>query len=489
MGISTSGSRGYRFALPVRISGQVAHLRWRAISVLPFVCPPGYFKDEDRLRLSGYHLALGVSHELRQVTSLEIREIAPQYLQPGWQPNAAQIEREQCTDLVLIGQLTAAQPADELRLQLVEAEMANVLWSGRFSVNAADSSTVEQAIAQQMIEKLGLSLPADFAHRTIRHPHPEAVACYRRGMYLYGTQYGVLNEALDEYTYALSLDSNYAEPWVGIASVWVARCAFGPAVYAPNEGMPKVLAAAQRALELNPYSSHGPACRALPPWFWEWNWELAEHHFREAIKYGPDNFIALNWLARLLLVRGDMNEAIRFAELAWEMAPHVVYNGTMLAWVYYFAGRPVEADALCRELIEQVPPFPLTYATQAFIQEGQDQLEEAAASAKAAITRGENLVSFATLGMVYGRMGLRAEAEQVLHELEERRQQHYVSPYHSAIVHTGLGNRSAALHFLAEAVKDRSEWISHLPIDHRMRSLRDEPAYRDILRQAGHVSA
>ncbi|MBI1766043.1 MAG: hypothetical protein HYR56_31955 [Acidobacteria bacterium] len=490
--VSTSGPRSYQLTLPVRLAGGLAATRWRARSILPFVSPPGFFHAAERLRLAGYHLALGIIHHLRTLTRLELREIAPQYLQPGWQPNAVQIAREQRTGLVLTGHLTATGQAgqlDDLRVQLIEAQSASVLWSGKFSVNAADSAAIEQEIARQLVEKLGLSLPADYAQRPIRQPHPEAVACYRRGAYLFGTQYGVLNEALDEYTYALSLDPNYAEPWVGISDIWAVRCAFGPAVYAPNEGMPKALAAALRALELDPCSSHAHASRAAPLLLWEWNWDLADQHLREAIKYGPDNVFAHNWLGRLMLIRGKVDEGVRLAERAWELGPHLAYPGTLLAWVYYFADRQDEAAAFCRELLAQFPYFPVTYAIQAFICEAQGELEAAVESAQAAIARGENLVSFATLGFLYGRLGQRAEAEQVLHEFEARRQQHYVSPYHSAVVHTGLGDRAAALQFLEEAVKERSEWISHLPLDHRLRSLRNDARYQAILAQAGHVDA
>ena len=486
--VSTSGPRGYQLTLPVRVAGELTAGPWRALSVLPFVSPPGFFHETERLRLAGYHLALGVIQHLRTLTRLELREIAPQYLQPGWQPNTAQIAREQNTELVLTGHLMAtrqAGQADDLRVQLIEARTASVLWSGKFAVNAADSEAVEQEIAQQIIQKLGLSVPAAYAKRAIRQPHPEAVACYRRGFYIFCTQIGVLNEALDEYTYALSLDPNYAEAWVGIAHVWVMRCAFGPGVYAPAEAMPKVLAAAKRALELDPYSSQAHASRAVVPWLWEWNWELAEQHLRAAIEYGPDNFVAHNWLGRLLVMSGRVDEGVRVAERAWELAPHFVYNGAMLAWVYYMAGQQAKAAALCRELIIKVPDFPLTYVMQAFVQEVQDDLEAAAESAQAAIARGENLVSFATLGLIYGRMGRRAEAEQVLHELEARRQQHYVSPYHWTVVHAGLGNRQAALHYLIEALRDQSEWLSHLSIDHRLRSLRNEAQFRAILARLG----
>ena len=483
--VSTSGPRGYRFALPVRMSGPASHIRWRAISVLPFVCPPGYFKDEDRLRLAGYHLALGLIEQLRNLTSLELRELSPEYMQPGWQPNAVQIARAQRSDLVLSGHLVTASTGDELRLQLIEAATANVIWAGKLVVNSADSVKTEQLIAQQVAQALGFDEIARAAARKSAPPHPEAVAHCRKGRYLYSTKLNCLDEAFEEFTYALALDPTYAEPWVGIADVWVLRCTFGQAVLSPNEGMPKVLTAATRALELDPHSSTAHAARASAAGLWEWNFDLAEQHLRTAIELRPDNEFAYQWLARVLLMQGKREEAVRVAERGWELAPHLPYIGALLALFHYFAGHQERANELCCALIAQWPMFPVSYAVHAFVQEATGELEAAVQSALTAIQGGDPLISLSTLGCVYGRMGRKAEAENLLEQLAERRQRHYVSPYYDAVIHAGLGNHAAALQLLTKAYEDRSEMMPHLRVDHRLRSLHDTPQFQKLLQQVG----
>lgn len=481
--VSTSGPRGYRLTLPVRWSGPASNMRWRALAVLPFVCPPGYFSDEARLRLSGYHLALGISHALRQITSLEIREIGPQYLQPGWQPNAAQCAREQQTDLVLTGHLTAEPTTDELRLQLIEAKNNSVLWSGKFAANLTDSAAVEQHIACQIAGALGFPPSVVTAKRA---PHPEAVAHYRRGAYLFGTQWGLMDEALQEFTYALTLDPQYAEPWVGIAEIWMVRCAFTPAINSPQEGVPKILAATQRALELDPHCSAAHNMRGAVAFFWEWNWELAEHHFRKAIEYGPDNFFPHILLGRLLVITNrNVDEGLRYAERGRELAPHLIYGVSVVAWIYYFAGRPDKGIALCRELLAQFPTFqpPLTIGSFSLLALGK--VEEAIERAQTSVKHGENLVALSMLGYMYGQLGRTDEAEQILQEFTERKQQVYVSPYHFALVHTGLGNYQTALDFLDAALQERSEWLTHLLVDHRLRPLHQEARFRALLAHVG----
>ena len=483
--VSTSGPRGYQFMLPVRWSGQLPAIRWHAISVLPFVCAPGYFRDEERLRIAGYHLAFGIIHRLINTTTLEIREISFEHLRPGCRPDVAKIAYTQRADLVLAGHLTAGKQADELRAQLIESDTSNVLWSGRFDVNTADSTAIEQEIGRQIAERLGFNLEPECAQRCVNSYHPEAVARYRKGRYLWGSDHAIAKEAFDEFIYAVSLDPTYAEPWSGIADIWIVRCTFGLSEYSPNEGMAKALAAVNRALELDPHCGSAHTTRGFIAYLWEWNWDLAEYHFKRGIQDDPDYVTGQIQYARFLAAQGRFVEANLQAEKGLGLGPHLDYGVAMVAWIFYFTGQYERAKALYREIISRAPRFSVSWAMQAFVLERLEELDEALDTALTAIKLGENLITLGTLGLIRGRLGHRAEAEQVLHQLVERRKQHYVSPYHEAVVHTGLNNRREALHYLQKAVEERSEWIPHLPVDHRLRSLRIADEFQQILSQVG----
>ena len=482
--VSTSGPRGYRFNLPVRFSGQSTAVKWRTISVVPFVCPPGFFRDEKRLRLVGYHLALGIIQKLQNISNLEIREISPEHLMPGWQPNTQQIAKAQNTELVLSGTLTTLERGDELRLQLIEAETLNVLWTGKFSADSADSSLLEQDVARQLADRLGCHLLNKQPAKS-RQPNPEAVACYRKGRYLYFTQHAILKEAYDEYTYATSLDPNYAEPWSGIAEIWIMRCTYGLTEFAPNEGMPKALAAVNRALKVDENCSDANVTRGMIATVWERNWELAEYHYKKALQITPDSFYANIQYARFLAFRKRFEEAIIHAEKGLVGARHLPLGVTIVAWVFYFAEQHEYALSLCREALKKAPWLSITWSIQAMIFEAMGKFEDAEASCLGAIKLGENLISLATLGVVYGKLGRCAEAKQVLHQLETRRQQQYTSPYHFALVYAALGQNDEAFHFLELAVADRAEWIPHSIVDYRLRQLHQHPQFQALAERAG----
>ena len=58
----------------------------------------------------------------------------------------------------------------------------------------------------------------------------------------------------------------------------------------------------------------------------------------------------------------------------------------------------------------------------------------------------------AQLGQAHGLVGETARAREILGRLQARASRAYVSPYHLAYVHTGLGEHEAALDLLERAV-------------------------------------
>ncbi|MBI4462471.1 MAG: hypothetical protein HY653_06155, partial [Acidobacteria bacterium] len=84
----------------------------------------------------------------------------------------------------------------------------------------------------------------------------------------------------------------------------------------------------------------------------------------------------------------------------------------------------------------------------------------------------------------YAVSGKRAEARQVLEELNQLRKRRYVSAYLVAVIHTGLGERDQAWAWLEKAHEERASWLSQfLKVDPRFDSLRSDPRYADLLRR------
>jgi len=87
----------------------------------------------------------------------------------------------------------------------------------------------------------------------------------------------------------------------------------------------------------------------------------------------------------------------------------------------------------------------------------------------------------ALLGHAYAASGKKAEAQQVLVDLQQLQDQRYVSPYTVAAIYTGLGDKDQAFKWLETAVEERDIWLMNLKVDPVFAKLRPERKFTDIL--------
>ena len=87
------------------------------------------------------------------------------------------------------------------------------------------------------------------------------------------------------------------------------------------------------------------------------------------------------------------------------------------------------------------------------------------------------------LGYVYGVAGRRAEAQQILHELEELSRQRHVNPWAFALIYTGLGDKDRAFEYLQKQIDENPVSLEFLQVLPEWDSLRSDPRYADVLRR------
>ena len=75
------------------------------------------------------------------------------------------------------------------------------------------------------------------------------------------------------------------------------------------------------------------------------------------------------------------------------------------------------------------------------------------------------------------------EARHVLQQLEALSRERYVSPYHMAYVHTGLGEQDKAMDWLERAYEERSGGVYGIKGSFLFTTLRSHPRFTALLRR------
>jgi adenylate cyclase len=95
----------------------------------------------------------------------------------------------------------------------------------------------------------------------------------------------------------------------------------------------------------------------------------------------------------------------------------------------------------------------------------------------------------AALAYAYSLIGRKAEAENILRNLERKSKSEYVSSYAIATVYAGLGQKDRAFEFLEKACLEKSLELSwSLKSDSRIDNLRSDPRFQDLLRRVGSTA-
>ena len=88
-----------------------------------------------------------------------------------------------------------------------------------------------------------------------------------------------------------------------------------------------------------------------------------------------------------------------------------------------------------------------------------------------------------SLGYAYAMNGERGKAQAILAELNQMSSRRFVSPYCTAIIYLGLGDKKRALDGLEKAYEARSQFLVILKVDRMFDPLRSEPRFIELLKK------
>lgn len=228
--------------------------------------------------------------------------------------------------------------------ELVNIVSGYTLWSERYDRDFKDVFTIQDEIAQNIVQSLEEALSVD-GGRKESTPDVRAYDFYLRGKkFYYEYDRKGVEFALQMFTRATELDPNYARAYSGIADC----CCY---LYANAgkraEELNQAVQASRRALELNSDLAEAHTSRAESLSL-SGETELAEKEFDVAVRLDPDLFEARYFYARHCFAEGKLEKAARLYEQASLIRPEDYQSLLLVAQVYSDLGRTQEAQAARR---------------------------------------------------------------------------------------------------------------------------------------------
>jgi serine/threonine-protein kinase len=453
----------------------------KSIAVLPF---ENQNRDPDNDYLCD-GIPESIINSLSELPGLKVMSRNSVFHYKGKETDAQTVGKELKVQTLLTGRVR--QHGDNLTVgvELINAQDNSQMWGQQYNRKLADVFAVQEEIAKEVSEKLRLKLTAAERQQLAKRPteNLKAFQYYMQGRsYINRRTREDLLTAIRYCQKAVDEDRNYALAYAGLAEAYTTLGVYG--YVAPVEGRRKAEEGARKALALDEnlaeaHAALGQAYISFSPS----NFPLGDRELRHAIELSPSLALAHFYLGVSLVRQGRLDESLEEQLKARELDPLSSIIARQLAVPYYFKRDYARALELLRQANELGPAFTTTFEIGICIQNRLFN-ETLAELEKAKRERKNDSILIYDTGMLYAAQGRRAEALQIIKELEDisgasLSQAHWIAKIHATLNEKELAfswlERGLAAGAITVFYKDEPVWDS----------VRSDPRFADLLRRMG----
>ena len=405
----------------------------------------------------------------------------------GTHKSIPEIARELKVDSVVEG--SVVRDGDNVRItaQLIDGPSGRHLWADDFERSRSDVLQLQKEVALKIVQEIRATLTPDETIRLsgARAVDPKAYEANLKGRSYWNQRSEAgIKKAIEQFNAAIQADGSYAEAYSGLADSYTALGYFS--YLNPNDVFPRAKAAADKALELDPTLAEAHASLGYYNLYYAWDWKESEKEFHRAIALNPNYAAAHDWYSVYLLAMGRPDEAMVEIRRAQRLDPLSPLINTEVGFQFYYDKRYDEAIQQLRNTLQTDPKFPLAHLWLGRAYQQKGMYEEAISEYRQTDTSWpEWVVSLAAIGNVEGIAGNTSEARDILSKLNTLSEVKYVTPYGTALLYAGLGDKVQTFNWLDRAVQGRSHWLVWIRLDPRWEDVKTDPRFKEIIRSVG----
>jgi TolB-like protein len=372
---------------------------------------------------------------------------------------------------------------DKVRItaQLIDARSDKHLWAQSFEGPTSDVLSLQDSVAREIASQTKTVLtPPARGDRNTKPINPAAYDAYLRGRYFLSKRDAVKSAAY--FQQAISLDASYASAYAGLADSFETQSIWG--YIKTEDGMPKALAAAKRAIELDPENGEAYVSLGAIETSYEWNWAAAERDLTHAIALSPSYSYAELRYAILLDATGRPEDAVTHMQRALELDPLSFYVNRQLGSILYFARHYDEALYYLRRAGEMEPTLVgIVEGWISAIYEKEGRQDDAVAHELVALGGDHPQIEVERLRSIYQHAGWKAYWQARIDMIAPDADRDPSVPCALGENYLRLGDRDLAFSWFNQAVDQRCWCMTLLKVDPLMDDIRTDSRYHDLLRR------
>jgi tetratricopeptide (TPR) repeat protein len=384
---------------------------------------------------------------------------------------------------ILEGSVQKAADQVRVSVQLINALTDAHLWADIYDRKLTDIFAVESDIAKTIADTLQAKLSGSEKTAMSKKPtaNPEAYELYLKGRFFWNKRTAAdLRKSIEYFNQAIEKDPGYALAYAALAQAWKLLPAFNGG--APQDCFPQAESAARKALALDDTLSDAHAALASLKGLNGFDYAVAIAEYERTLQLNPNDATARQWFANDTLANiGQTEREVAEMKRAVELDPLSLIINSNLGWAYIHAGRLDDAVAQLRKTVEMDGSFYYARYGLALALELKGAIPEAIAEYQKTISITDDSVPLGMLGRLYAAAGRKDEAQQILQQLRQIREQRYIPAYSLALVYLGLGDRNEALKWLEQGYREHDGFnIGPIRIDPLLNPLHGDPRFEAL---------
>lgn len=399
--------------------------------------------------------------------------------------DARQIGNEIGVEYILEGSVRRDGDQVRITVQLIRAHDQVHIWAQSYDRQIGGSIALQKEVAQAIAEQIEVKLSPEYAKRPVQSsPDQAANEAYLRGRFFYNqfTAEGY-RQAINYFQQAIDRNPNFAEAYSGISDCY--HFLIVTDTIAPSEGVPRIVASAQRAVTLGDSlaESHNSMGGAM---IQQYQWAAAEKELQRALALNPSYSSLHRIYAALLVTELRHKEALDQINEAMRTDPLSLPNNAEVVRTLYYARDYDGALLQAQKAMQFNPNYYRTHFWMARVYAQKHMYREAIAEDEIVLKANpDSNMALTEMAYSLAASGREAEARQILRKLEQRAASSFVPAYNLAVIHLALRENSGALKWL-ERSYDEGDWaLMVLAGEPRLDPLRNSPRFQELVRKVG----
>jgi serine/threonine protein kinase/Tfp pilus assembly protein PilF len=447
-----------------------------SIAVLPFV---NVSEDPESEYLSD-GIPSNIAYSLTNLPDLRVIPNSALARYKGKEVDPAVAGEELDVRAVLSGRVLHQADSLLVNVELFDTAENNLLWGKSYSRNFADVVSIQEQMAQEIVESLSPRLTRQEWRELTKAPtqNAEAYQDFLKGQHFLGQYFNLGDrqpelgqKAVDYFDRAIEKDPSFA-----LAYLWKSRLSNRQGFYETSaDHYRRARAAVEKALQIDDSLAEAHQQKAFILAFHDRDWSAAEREYQRAAELNPN----VQPDSRYWLWIGRRDKAIRQIErMQQEADPLDAGAKRGAAWFYFWAREPDKAIELSKEALELEPDRQgPSHWLLGLAYEQKGMHEQAFDAFFAAELMDDRLRKdeYEELEEMFRAQGLKAFRKLYLQKTEGQQK-----PYDVAAQYATFDEKDKAFEWLDRAFQQPVP----IPVvtDPRFDSLRDDPRYEQLLR-------